>query len=194
MAALARICAALGLLIFGPTLARSDTRSEYQIKAAFLINFGSFVEWPDYANATPDRFTLCVFGRDPFGAILDDAAAGKTISGRTLATRRVTALSELRFCQTVFLPASDMYRFDQITASLKGLPVLTVGEAKGFALRGGHINFVMQEDRVRFEISPSAAARAHLRISSRLLGLAIIVGGESTGARVNRTRYGNLLA
>jgi hypothetical protein len=177
-----RICAAwlASFLLAGLMPAQSGAGSEYQIKAAFLINFARFVDWPEAGGAS-DPFILCVVGRDPFGAILDDTASGKTVNGRTLVIRRVATIPEVRPCQMAFLPASDMYRFDEMAASLKDRPVLTVGEAKAFALRGGHINFVMQGDRVHFEINPSAAALAHLRISSRLLLLATIVGGGLPG-------------
>jgi YfiR/HmsC-like len=51
-----------------------------------------------------------------------------------------------------------------------------VNANESFAERGGVINFILENNRVRFEINPSAAARVHLKISSKLLQLAVIVG------------------
>ncbi len=153
-----------------------DDHSEYEIKAAFLINFARFVEWPDQPNGH-EPFTLCVLGRDPFGATLDWSAKGKTVNGRSLVIHRISGFSELRPCQTVFLADSEMYRFDGLRKWLGDRSVLTVGEAKGFTQRGGIMNLELLNDRVAFAVNRSAAARAHLKISSRLLQLATTVDG-----------------
>jgi hypothetical protein len=78
----------------------------------------------------------------------------------------------------VFLPASEINHLREVSNSLSELSVLLVGETEGFAESGGVINFILENERVRFEISPSAAARVHLKISSKLLQLAVIVGGK----------------
>src|SRR5581483_7377993 len=104
----------------------AESRSEYEIKAAYLINVARFVEWP--GPATEPEFHFCVIGRDPFGAMLDDLIAGKTIDGRPLQIHRVTSFSGLAACHVVFLPATEMYRFSRMAESLAGRSVLTVGE------------------------------------------------------------------
>jgi hypothetical protein len=78
-------------------------------------------------------------------------------------------------CQGVFLASSEMGRFKAVLDSLAGRSVLTVGESKGFAARGGIVNFVLEDGRVRFEINHTAAIRANLKISSELLQVATIV-------------------
>jgi hypothetical protein len=151
----------------------AESRSEYQIKAAYLINVARFVEW--LAPESKPAFHFCLVGRDPFGEILGDLVAGKTINNRPLQIRRIAGMAELESCDVVFLPASEMYRFNSLAASLAGRSVLTVGEAKGFAARGGVVNLVTEQEHVRMEINPEAAARAHLKVSSRLLQLAKVV-------------------
>ena len=156
----------------------ADRNSEYQVKAAFLVNFARFVEWPSQAfGGANDPFVFGVYGKDLFGAALDQAVLGKTIDGRPAVIRRTSDPSALRSCQVVFVPASEMSHFREVSASLGNLSVLLVGETEGFAEAGGVINFILENERVRFEVSPPAAARAHLKISSKLLQLAVIVGG-----------------
>ena len=58
---------------------------------------------------------------------------------------------------------------------MDGTSVLTVGDEEGFARRGGVINFLFENDRVRFEINVDAATRARLKISAKLLALAKLV-------------------
>lgn len=59
--------------------------------------------------------------------------------------------------------------------------MLTVGEDGVFTQCGGIINFVKEDNRVRFEVNVSAAERAGLKISSRLLALARIVRSPGQG-------------
>jgi hypothetical protein len=60
----------------------------------------------------------------------------------------------------------------QILEGLGGASVLTVGDCKGFAEQGGMINFVLENDRVQFEVNRKAAEQAGLKISSKLLSVA----------------------
>ena len=156
-------------------------RTEYQIKAAFLLNFARFVEWPMSAAGASDPLTFCVLGRDPFGGALDEALEGQSVHGRPVRVRLVADIPALPSCQAVFLPGSETYRSAEVLESLRDSSVLTVGEAKDFALRGGVINFVMQEGKVRFQINVAAAARARLKINFRLLQLAVIIGRGPDG-------------
>jgi hypothetical protein len=164
----------LGYLTVAPAPAKPESYPEYRIKAAFLINFARFVEFPNSQNNSADPFTFCVLGRDPFGALLDQAAGGKTVHGRRLQILRI-GRRELASCQALFIATSEVSRLSEILTALGGRSVLTVGEAKGFALRGGIINFFIEGEKVRFEINPSTAARAGLKISSELLQVATIV-------------------
>ena len=156
----------------------SDKLSEYQVKAAFLVNFARFVEWPPQSfGAANDPFVFGVYGKDLLGSALDQAVLGKPIDGRPAVIRRTSDVGALRSCHVVFVPASEMGHWRDVSDSLGNLSILLVGETEGFAERGGVINFILENERVRFEINPSAAARAHLKVSSKLLQLAVIVGG-----------------
>jgi uncharacterized protein DUF4154 len=156
--------------------AQANLPSEYEIKAGFLYNFAKFVEWPPSAFSNPKQpINICVFGRDPFGHVLDDALLGKTIGNHTTSIEHTRQTSELIRCHIVFVSAVESPRLPEILGSLRGRNVLLVGETEGFASAGGVIQFVLDENRVRFVINPDAANRAGLKISSKLLALATIV-------------------
>lgn len=156
---------------------------EYRVKAAFLLNFGKFVEWPNAGRAAGRPFSFCVLGSDSFGHVLESTIAGKTIGDRPTEVRRLKTASEAKTCQVVFIAASERGRMQQILQALSDEPVLTVSEIPGFAERGGMINFVLKDNRVQFEINPERAVRARLRISSHLLRLASVVGMAQSAAR-----------
>jgi len=82
-------------------------------------------------------------------------------------------VTEAGHCQILFVSSSEKKNFPEIIRHLQGMPVLTVAETDGFLEAGGMINFVEQDGKIRFQISDTAAKAAHLKISSKLLSLAI---------------------
>ena len=167
----------------GPALAQAGDGAvinrEYPIKAAYLYNFASYVVWPETElDASQRPFVLGVMEPDPFGAALDQIAA-RTIGGRQVHIERIHSLEQIDGCHLLFIPRSADSR--QSAAALrraKDLPLLVVGEQPGFARQGAAINFVVEHNRVRFEINPEVARRQQLKISSKLLSLATIVESE----------------
>lgn len=145
---------------------------EYQVKAAFLYNFGKFVDWPVTAEDSGKPLVISVFGTDPFGPVLDRIVQGRLVRGRSVIIRRPIRIEELLPCQILFVSSSEKGRMPTILHALDGASVLTVGEMEGFLQLGGMIGFVVENDKVRFEINEDAARRNGLRISSKLLTLA----------------------
>ncbi len=164
--------------------ARAQSHSEYEVKAVFLYNFAKFVEWPREAAGAPDLpFAICVIGQDPFGENLENAVRGKSINRRNVTLRRLREAREARTCQIAFISASERRHLRALLDSLDGADVLIVGDMEGFADQGGMINFTLDEDHVRFEVNVDAAARAGLKMSSKLLSLARIVKSKTAGKK-----------
>ena len=165
-------------------LAQSKEASEYEVKAAFLYNFAKFVEWPpDASRDLSDPLTICIVGQDPFGTVLDEAVRGKTISGHNLVIRRLKPGQTWKGCQIAFISSSEGKDLLSILEGSKRSGVLTVGETEGFAQLGGMINFVIEQERVHFEVNVEDAERAGLKISSKLLSLAKIVREQDHGKK-----------
>jgi hypothetical protein len=175
---------ALGLLMpLAPpsTSAFAQSTREYQIKAAFLFNFGQFVTWqPEALPAVDAPFVIGVLGEDPFGATLDGLVTGTRIGNRPVVVARYDDLADVSGCQILFVSSSDAPPLDDVLEALDGRGILTVGEEPDFAEDGGIIRFLVEENRVRLEINLAAAEAAGLTISSKLLRLADVVG---TGRR-----------
>jgi len=164
--------------------------SEYLIKAGFIYNFAKFVEWPSTAFAEPDSpIVIGVLGTDPFGDIINHVVEGKKIGARGFVIRRfkwskeLKDLKDFKECRILFVSSSEKMHFEEIVEAVKGLPILTVGEAPGFAERGGMIRLMLEDNRVRFEVNVDAAHDGNLNISSRLLTLARIISPTGALAR-----------
>jgi len=149
--------------------AQSFSSREYEIKAAYLYNFIKYVDWP-----SGDTISIGVLGNDPFGTALAPLN-GKIVKGRRLLIKHLDSAREAQQCQIIFVSSSEKQRLQEIFESLRSARVLTVGETQGFADGGGIINFIEENNKVRFEINAEAARRTGLNISSELLKLARLV-------------------
>jgi hypothetical protein len=174
------LCVACFVSVF----AAAQSASEYQVKAAFLFNFAKFVEWPAEAFSTPDApLQVCVLGQDPFGGDFEQMIEDKTVSGHRLEIAHPEGVPQARACQVLFIASSEKQKAREILRGLAGVSVLTVGDTSGFAKMGGVINFVLDENRVRFEINVKAAERAHLKLSARLLTVAKLIVTDEEAQR-----------
>jgi hypothetical protein len=176
------LAASTALVLAAPPSLGSASRDplpEYLVKAAFLYHFAEFVEWPPTSPLPASAITIGILGRDPFGDVLDKAILAKRAVGRTLVVRRFAGAAALQPCAILFISSSEMGRLPEILAQLHDTSVLTVGEADRFARRGGMIGFYLEDDRVRLEVNRAAAERAGLRLSSKLLAVARLVGPDA---------------
>jgi len=171
-------CVALILSMggFSPVRGQQSRPSEYQVKAVYLFNFSRFVGWPSQAASEPlGPFAICVLGKDPFGAVLDATLAGENIGGKSVVARRVAQAQEATNCRVVFISSSEEGRLKEILGVLDKASVLTVSDIPRFSQHGGMIEFVLQGDRVRFEVNLASTAEAGLTLSSELLKVAVAV-------------------
>lgn len=141
---------------------------EYEVKAAFLYNFARFTDWPTSDEESP--FTFCILGTDPFGKAIDDLEK-KTIRGRQIQINRNQRFSKLINCQVLFISISKERKISKIFKAISNLPVLTISEMDNFVAKGGIIQFLIEEEKVRFKINQKAAEKVGLKISSNLLKL-----------------------
>jgi YfiR/HmsC-like len=174
------LCLALAghvLILAGPPA--QSSADEYQVKAAFLFNFTKFVEWPPEAFSDPDApFVITVFGDDLLNDSLE-TVNGKLVHNRRLLIRRVKEVQDIGKSHVLFVGLLAKKELARVLAASEGRSMLTVGEDGVFIQSGGIINFVRENNRLRFEVNVSAAERAGLKISSRLLALARIVSSPA---------------
>jgi hypothetical protein len=155
--------------------------SEYQVKAVFLFNFTQFVSWPPEAFPQPDApLVIAVLGHDRFGQDLDATVSGERAGNRPLVVRRYRSVSEVKDCQILFIDRSEAAKLPEITAALRGRPILTVSDADDAANRGVIMQFITDDNRIRLRVNVSVARNGGLTISSKLLRPAQIVDAGGT--------------
>jgi hypothetical protein len=160
--------------------ADSEKSKEYQIKAAFLYNFIKFVDWPK-EKLTAETIVIGVIGKHSFGKTFEPLK-DKQVKDKKVIIKQFqsaegseltdTQIEAVRKCHILFVCQSEAERLETIINSVKGHSVLTVGDMTDFLDSGGIINFVKEDEKVRFEINNTAAKKAKLDIRSKLLRLA----------------------
>lgn len=175
-----RLWLAIRFLAAASALAASSAHaqtSEEAVKAAFLPKFARYIAMP--AGAQPPAgqpYYLCLIGRDPFGALIDRAAASESIDGHAVAVRRFanTDPGAVAGCHVAFVSGATDAATLQMLGSLRRKPILTITDARWGKARG-MIHFAVVARRVRFHIDQADASARGISISSRLLALAVDV-------------------
>jgi hypothetical protein len=166
-----------------PSVPAAERIGEGDVKAAFVLNFIKFVEWPSSAFHSPeDPILLSVLGNDPTGAALA-SLDGKKVSGRLLVVRKVPGLSALKLCHVLFVGVSEKGELTSVLGAVQRWHAMTVADFEGFADRGGTIGFIRRDDRVGFEINEESARKAGLKVNAKLLYLGKSVRGSQGGER-----------
>lgn len=148
---------------------------EAAVKAAFLPKFAPYATWPTSLAAAPaSPFVICIVGRDPFGALIDQAAEGARREASPVVVRRLERVERNSGCHIAYLGGSATQPVAAGLAAIGGAPVLTVTDTRVGPDRG-ILHFELSGGRVRFHIDDAAAARAQLGVSSKLLSLALTV-------------------
>lgn len=160
----------------GASLALADTVDEYDLKAAFLLNFADYVEWPPAAGLGPaSPLRMCTVGSDRLAARIDRLLRARALSKRPVISHRMNVASAATNCHIVFLDRSSAAATRRRLSHLSEGYALTVGEGKSFAEAGGIIGLEMAQGRVKLIVNLPAARRHELKISSRLLALAQVI-------------------
>jgi hypothetical protein len=153
--------------------------SEYEVKSAYLFNFGKFVRFAQTdAVAGRSNFDICIVGEDPLGHTLDQITANEQLGGKPVRVVRLKAATEARGCSIAYISPSEGAHVEADLEALHGEEILTVSDFPRFLQHGGMIQFVTVAKHVRFAINLDAARSAQLSLSSELLRVAISVNGE----------------
>lgn len=157
--------------------AQPSKPSEYDVKAAYLLNFGRFVRQSD-GQAPRTSFDICLLGHDPMGHAIDELAANQAIDNRPVHVRRIPDVTQTKGCTILFISADEDDHLREDLAILSSADVLTVSDAADFLDRGGMIQFLLIQNHVRFAVNLNAVNHAHLTLSSELLRVASSVTGK----------------
>jgi len=171
---LAVLCGVLAVLALGDRGGAQAQMEEHEAKAAFVLKLVNFVEWPSSGQTS---LVIGTVGADETSDALTKLANGKSVNGKSVVVRRLAPDADLKGVDVLYIGSSQAKNIGSLLDHARGSNVLTIGESDGFGQHGGIVNLLVSDGRIKFEVNPHAAEKAHLQISSRLLSLATIVNG-----------------
>jgi hypothetical protein len=164
----------LSWLIAPGFAAADEAYSEDLVKAEFLSRFGEYIEWPAEHDADA-ALTIAVLASDDVAAELRRITAGRTVQGKPVRVQEVAKIEEAAGAHILYVGPGADDRLLRTVANRSRPAQLVVTDAQNGLAAGGMINFVLVNHRVRFEVSLPASEQSGLKLSSRLLGVALHV-------------------
>jgi hypothetical protein len=165
--------------LFFPIVYAYSAAEEYEIKAAFLYNLGSYLRYPASRlsdDDTSQSFYICILGRDPFQQNIDTATEGEQIQGHPTVIKRLQRVQDAESCHILFISDSEHSRVKAITQALQQRPILTVGDMEDFIDQGGMIKFYSDNNKIRLALDLGKIRAVDIKPSANLLKIVKIVG------------------
>lgn len=189
---LAVLLFSLLFLSAGQAMAATASPQEQKIKAAFMFNFLKFIEWPESEVSGKDDVITIGLVCDKNMFVVLESMIGKKVKGKKIVVERFESYrrfavkdgsdrrqayadrysNKLDRCKMLYICASEGDYFEDILSIVGDRSMVTVGDADGFAAKGGTIGFIKRDKKLCFEINVKSAKKARVRISSKLLSLA----------------------
>lgn len=175
------ILAACALFMLAPGAARAQgaASTAERLKAAYLFKFHHYVEWPAQARPVDGvDYVIGVVGADEIADELARIAAARDGGQDSVTVRRLGPGDSLEGVHVLFMGSGELIRQPALLARAQARAILVVSDAQGALGRGSMVNFLLRDERIRFEISTDAAEKSGLKLSARLLALAVAVVRE----------------
>jgi len=160
------------LLLFAGAGWAQSQEQEANLKAVFIYNFTKYIEWE---NEPPgNEFIIGIMGNSSIDKPISQIALTNTVKNRRVVIRHYYKPEEIGNCQILFIPHNSPYSLQTILDKT-GRGVLTVSEEPGLAKQGTAFNFIINNDKLKFEANLKALYAAGLKAGAQLLKLAVIV-------------------
>ena len=166
-----KILLTLAVSLAGLVAGAQQAEPEARLKAVFLYNFTKYIEWHESASSD---FIIGIAGPTAVQEALQDIAKANKVQNRRIVIREFDKPEEIEHCNILFISANFPYQLRSVVSRVDA-GMVTVTEKAGSASLGADFNFVIVNDKLKFEVNMDAINQAQVKVSSQLLKLAIIV-------------------
>lgn len=145
-----------------------------KIKAVFLYNFTRYFEWPDAKKNA--NFIIYVVGKnDNLINELRNLAKSKKVGNQDIEIRNSASYDPSVPSHIIyFLPDMPSKPVSEAASKNKNKGALVVAEVPGACKSGASINFIVIENKLKFEYSKNHAVKAGLKTNDDFKALAAI--------------------
>lgn len=148
--------------------ALSGYSQEVKYKASFTLNFIRYIGWPE--EQTKGDFIIGVLKNKPLAALLKEQSVGKKFGFQDIVVKEFASPADVTRCQVLFVGSSvSLAKYGpSIIENCGGKQFLLIAESEGATEKGAIINFIIENDVLKFELSAANAAKMGLSYSSKL--------------------------
>jgi hypothetical protein len=132
----------------------------------FIYNFSRLIEWP--STYRTGNFVIGILGTADIAAELEVYTKGKKVGTQNIEVIRYKAPSEIQNCHILFIPFSRTKQISEVLAAMNSKSTLIITEKTGALDEGSAINFVIMNDKMKFELKPENANKYGIKFSSKL--------------------------
>ncbi len=145
-----------------------------RVKAVYLYNFTRYFEWPE--GMKDGNFVIQVVGtNNNLNQELAKLASTKQVGNQKLEIKSSIAVDKDAKPHILFLLPEASGVLPEVLTKLKGRNTLVITEKTGLAKAGASINFVIVDNKVKFEYNKASAAKAGLKSNDEIKNLAVAV-------------------
>ena len=159
----------LSCVIKNAVLAQANQESN--LKAVFIYNFTKYIEWDNLGEE--NNFIIGIMGSSSLDVPIETIAKSNLVKNKKIILKHFSSPEDISYCHILFIPREYPYPVRSVSEKVDK-KVLVIGEKPGSARQGASINFILVNDKLKFEISQDAIYAAGLKASSQLLKLAIM--------------------
>jgi len=161
------------LILFStPIQSHAQINREYEIKAAFIYNFSQFVEWEELKG---DEFNIAVLGHSPITSKLLEVTNINLFKNKKTVVNEYMNINDIPDCELLFISKDANFSMQELLIKFKNKSTLIIGESPGMVKEGININFIILDNKLKFETNMNAINSTKLKLSSNLLKHAVVV-------------------
>ncbi|MBS2213027.1 YfiR family protein [Carboxylicivirga mesophila] len=142
-----------------------------KFKSVFTLSFIRHIGWTE--SAKQGDFVIGVVRDREIADWMTKLSAGKKFGFQNVVIKEFKSPEEVVDCQVVYVSSNVNFskHAATIVSKVNGGSTLIITEAEGACNSGSMINFVVRDDKLKFEIHKGNAAKFGLQISSKLEGM-----------------------
>ena len=151
----------------------SEEDLEKKVKSAYIFKFGNYVTWPEKTFADSlSPIIIGVLGDEPIAKELEKIAASHKTANRPVIVKRLKANDNFSVVHILYVSNPLMKQLATYQQTLQSPPTLYITDSLEGIKEGGVINFVKDDNRIRFDISIPAAELNKIHLDASLFTVA----------------------
>ncbi|MFW6248779.1 MAG: YfiR family protein [Bacteroidota bacterium] len=160
------------LLLLMATGFSANTQEKFRVQAMFVYNFARMTAWPQSYQS--GDFVIGVYGSTPVYKEMSDLSSMRSVGNQPVTIKQFDNVADLEDCHILFIAPNQSRQVEEITNTLKrnNIHALVITEGRNTLAKGSVINFIIENDRPRYELSLANAQKMGLTLGAEISRLA----------------------